>query len=146
MKTPFVNWWRAVARQIVAAPIQGRKGALCLFASLVFSAPAWAQDAPTLLRQMQNAEKTVSYQATQIVTRQGERQVAKIWRDGPKRRIEWLAPSVRQGDILVDDGSNVWLYHRAENTVTQTKSRERLPGARNASGPWKVSRVGGAFV
>jgi hypothetical protein len=139
--TPFVK-----SLPTLSAPYLGRKGALCLFASLAFHAPVWAQDAPTLFRQMQNAEKSVSYQARQIITRQGERQVANVWRQGVKRRVEWLEPSVRRGDVLVDDGSNVWLYHRSENTVTQTNSRQRTPGPRSGTTQWSVKRSAGDFV
>lgn len=72
------------------------------------------------------AERTAAYTATQIVTVDGRAsEVVHIWRDGRKQRLEWDEPSVRRGDVMVDDGVNVWLYHRQENAATQTKSTNR---------------------
>lgn len=93
------------------------------FLFLASRAPARAQDATTLLSQMQSAEATVSYSATQT----GMGGTARIYRSGRKRRLEWLAPAVRRGDVLVDDGAHVFLYHRSERRATETDSRGRAP-------------------
>jgi len=92
---------------------------LLLLASCV---SARAQDATTLLSQMRSAEATISYSATQT----GMGETARIYRSGRKRRVEWLSPSVRRGDLLVDNGWNVFLSHRAERSVTETVSRGLL--------------------
>lgn len=86
--------------------------------------PSRAQDATTLLSQMKSAEATVSYSATLS----GMGGTARVYRSGRKRRLEWLAPSIKRGDVLVDDGAHVWLYHRAEKSATKTDSRGRVPG------------------
>jgi hypothetical protein len=49
----------------------------------------------------------------------------RVWRQGRKQRIEYLAPAVRKGDIVVDDGQKVWIYLRADNMAMQTVSRGR---------------------
>lgn len=102
-----------------------------------------AQDAATLLKQMRAAETKAQFSATQITRRNGRQETAHLFRDGLKRRLEWLEPSVRRGDVLVDDGTNVWLYHRADNAVTQTKSASRAP---MLGGSWNVAKKDGDFV
>ena len=90
----------------------------CLL-SPVTAAPSGDQ----LLQQMTVAEENIAYSGVQIIQRAGrEREVAKIWRDGHKKRLEWLEPAVKKGDILVDDERSVWLFHRAENAAIQTKT------------------------
>jgi hypothetical protein len=108
---------------------RGRKGnflfsaILCLCGS-VFSA-AHAQSAADVVREVNGAEARIAYSATQIVQRGGAREVARIYRSGVKRRLEWVEPSIKRGDFLLDDGQNVWLYHRADNSAIQTKSAGR---------------------
>jgi len=84
---------------------------------------ARAQDATTLLSQMKSAEATIAYSATQT----GMGGTARIYRSGRKHRLEWLAPNVKRGDVLVDDGTHVFLYHRAERSATKTDSRAGAP-------------------
>lgn len=92
-----------------------------VFCVLPLAPSAHAQDAQTLVSQMQSAERTAAFSAIQ----KGQGGTARIYRSGLKRRLEWLE-GVRRGDVLVDDGQHVTLYHRAENSATQTDSR---PGA-----------------
>jgi negative regulator of sigma E activity len=91
--------------------------------SLLISAPAFAAPgAGDLLRSMEGAEKSLSYSATALVTRgSAPPMTIQIWRDGAKRRLEWSAPQIMRGDVLVDDGRSVWRYHRAENSAVQTR-------------------------
>lgn len=103
---------------------------------LLMPSPAYAQSAEDILQAVRQAEMKAEYSATQFVQSGDTREVAKIYRDGLKRRIEWLQPSVKNGDVLVDDGQNVSIYHRAENTLTQTQSARRAPVF--ASSGWKV--------
>ncbi len=103
---------------------------------LLTPSPAHAQSAEEILQAVRRAEMKAEYSATQFVQSGDTREVAKIYRDGLKRRLEWLQPSVKNGDVLVDDGQNVSIYHRAENTLTQTQSPRRAP-AFSSSG-WKV--------
>ena len=53
------------------------------------------------------------------------RETATVWQRGEKVRFEWSAPARKRGDLLVDDGKLVSLFHRAENSVIQTNSRRR---------------------
>lgn len=93
-----------------------------LFLALLLEASSIARaqtpDAATLLNDVLRAERTAQFSG---VESDGDAKF-NIWRDGRKRRIEWLAPPVRRGDILVDNGANVWLFHKQENAAIQTKS------------------------
>jgi outer membrane lipoprotein-sorting protein len=76
-----------------------------------------------LLRAMMNAERTVSYTATETMTTLGAPTiVAKIQRKGIKRRVEYSAPPIMRGDIQLDDGATVWRFHKAENSVVKTRT------------------------
>jgi negative regulator of sigma E activity len=102
--------------------------ALCAFSQAANAAPK-VPAANDLLRAMSQAEQKAEFYGVMVTNRRGEPgETVRIWRDGAKRRLEWLSPPVRRGDVLVDDGQNVWLYHRNENAAVQTKSlrRERM--------------------
>ncbi|RYG56247.1 hypothetical protein EON80_29590 [bacterium] len=107
---------------------------LCLSGALVQTSQAQSSDA--ILNAVKQSEGKIEYSATQVVQRQNEREVAKIYRDGVKKRIEWLSPDVKKGDILVDDGTNVTLYHRSDKSAVQTRSQRRLTNLTGAG--WKV--------
>lgn len=108
---------------------------LCLWHSAALAAPAAEQ----LLQQMAQAERSVSYSATATTAGQGEaRATMRVWRSGAKRRLEYTAPPVRRGDVVVDDGTSVWTYHRAENSAVQTHSRP------DRSGDW--ARLGQTYT
>ena len=113
-------------------------------AATVATAPARAQDAATLISQMRAAESKAQYSGTLSIVRGGQRESARVWRDGQKRRWQWSAPALKKGDVLVDNGVNLYLYHAAENNVTQTQSAPALP---NLGGGWKVvSPLGAHYV
>lgn len=141
------------------------KGALLLtlllashFAAKPTSAQPASAQAARLLKQMMNAERNANYTAVQTTSRRNSAPVrVRIWRLGSKRRLEYLAPDLNRGDVLVDDGQNTWLYHRAENAAVQTRSqaprdgsnasrraaRVRLSGQESVSGraAWKIDLV-----
>ena len=104
---------------------------------------AHAQNATTILNQMRAAEARAQYSGTLFIVRGGQRETATVWRDGAKRRWEWSAPALKKGDVLVDNGANLYLYHRSENSVTQTQSTSTLP---NLGGGWNVAKSGNNFV
>ena len=112
-------------------------------AATVATPPAHAQDAATLIQQMRAAEAKTQYRGTLFIVRGGQRETANVWRDGNKRRWEWSAPDLKKGDVLIDNGANLTLYHRSENSVTQTQSTSILP---NLGGGWNLSKSGGDFV
>jgi outer membrane lipoprotein-sorting protein len=98
------------------------------------SARAWK-----LLQRMMQVERTAEFSGVSTISGRGGAPIKmRVWRQANKRRYEYVAPPVKRGDLLVDDGQNVWLYHRAENAAVQTKtSRARMgalrsPGARRA--------------
>ncbi len=101
---------------------EARTGNVLASCFLFLASVAHAQDAQTLVSQMQTAEKTASYSAIQ----KGQGGTARVFRSGLKRRLEWLE-GVRRGDVLVDDGQHVTLYHQGEHSATQTDSRPRVP-------------------
>ncbi|PQV64864.1 hypothetical protein B1R32_103131 [Abditibacterium utsteinense] len=101
-----------------------------------FASAAKAQSADEILRAVRQNEAKIQYSATQIVQSGAVREVATLYRSGLKRRLEWSAPSVKAGDILIDDGQIVTLYHRADKTAIQTRSFRRVPGF--AAGNWKA--------
>lgn len=105
---------------------------------MVSAVPARAQDAASLIGQMQAAEAKAQYSGTLFIARDGRRETARVYRDGAKRRWEWSTPAFKNGDLLVDDGSNLYLYHRSENSVTQTRSTPLLPDLGNG---WKVAKA-----
>ncbi|HVF85350.1 MAG TPA: hypothetical protein VM821_05180, partial [Abditibacteriaceae bacterium] len=79
--------------------------------------------AARVITQMANAESNANYTAVQTIARRNSTPIrVRIWRLGRKRRLEYLAPNLNRGDVLVDDGRNTWLYHRAENAAVQTRS------------------------
>ncbi len=117
-------------------------GAFTLTA-LTTTPSAHAQNAATLIAQMRAAEAKTQYSGTLTIVRNGQRETARVWRDGAKRRWEWTAPAFKKGDVLVDNGTNLYLYHRAENNVTQTQS---TPALSNLGNGWNASKSGGNFV
>lgn len=104
----------------------------------LLASSAHAQDAQTLVSQMKQAEATITYSATQ---KTGNGNTTRVFRSGLKRRVEWLSPDVKRGDIMVDNGANVFLYHRAEKSATKTDSRSRVPSfvATGAATPTKFA-------
>jgi outer membrane lipoprotein-sorting protein len=79
-----------------------------------------------LLRAMMNAERTVSYSATETMTSlDGPTIVAKVQRKGIKRRVEYSAPPIMRGDLQVDDGKIVWRFHKSENSAIKTQTTGR---------------------
>ncbi len=113
------------AKMLWSREREGGKSKLSVFpfSVLLLVAPVHAQDAATLLSQMQAAEKTAQYSATQT----GPGGTARVYRSGLKRRLEWVAPEGKRGDVLVDDGTKVFWYRRAERSATQTNSRPHVP-------------------
>ena len=112
-------------------------------AAIAATPSAHAQDAATIIRQMRAAEAHAQYSGTLFIVRGGQRETATVWRDGPKRRWQWSAPALKKGDVLVDNGANLILYHRSENSVTQTQSTSVL---RNLGSGWNVSKSGNDYL
>lgn len=100
----------------------------------LFLCPLGAQAAPSasdLMRSVAAAEKSLSYSGTAVVTRGTAPPMSiKVWRSGGKSRLEWTAPPVMNGDVLVDDDVSVWRYHRGENSAFQTRGRAEIDYAR----------------
>ena len=111
-------------------------GASVLVCGMAIYTYAQAQNAEEILRAVRASEAKIAYSATQIVGRGDAREVAKIYRSGAKRRLEWLEPSVKRGDILVDDGEKVTLFHRSDNAALQTQSGRPLAGL--SAGNWQI--------
>ena len=114
--------------------------AFLLGAFIIPALPARAQNMPaaaTLIAQMQTAEKTAQYSATLFIARDGRRETAHVYRSGLKRRWEWTAPALKAGDVLVDNGANLYLYHASEKSVTVTGTTPRLA---NLGDGWKVAK------
>jgi outer membrane lipoprotein-sorting protein len=107
---------------IAGAPILGA----LLFWGHIVPAQAETPSADALLQAMGKAERTIQYSGVAEMARQGApTMVVRIWRSGSKRRLEYSAPQVMVGDLLIDDGSSVWRYHRADNSAVQTRSAAR---------------------
>ena len=112
-------------------------------ATIAATPSARAQDAATIINQMRAAEAKAQYSGTLFIVRNGRRETASVWRQGAKRRWQWNAPDLKKGDVLVDNGTNLYLYHASENSVTQTQSTSALP---DLGGGWKVGKSGGDYV
>jgi outer membrane lipoprotein-sorting protein len=83
-----------------------------------------------ILRRSIEKETTVSYVGQQETTVTGPRvnqHIEQIIKHKPpnKLRIEYLAPLQSKGDLLIDDGTTTWYYHRALNAVQQARGRVR---------------------
>jgi outer membrane lipoprotein-sorting protein len=77
-----------------------------------------------VLQDWARAERTLAFSATETVERPGAPTVRlRVQRDGRKRRLDYLAPNVRRGDSVIDDGKTTWIYLRGENVAVQTVSR-----------------------
>lgn len=129
MNQPFPNALLTSPRRITFR--NPRRKGLIFFAPSLFcglSCPAaLAQNADAILQSVRAGESKAQFRATQIVQRGGAREVATLYRSGLKRRLEWSAPNVRAGDILIDDGQTVTLFHRADKVAIQTQSTRRAP-------------------
>lgn len=102
--------------------------------------------AAQLLAQMADAERGANYSATETIERADSAPISlRVSRAGRKRFLQYLAPSIRRGDVLVDDGQKTWLYHRAENAVIQTNSAAPRVGPNRATNARVVgeTRLGG---
>lgn len=91
-----------------------------------------------LLRAMLNAERTLSYTATETTTRQGgATTVAHLQKSQGKKRLEYSAPAIMRGDLLIDNGQVLWRYHRAEKSAvkTRTSTRRANRSSRSAAQP-----------
>ena len=112
-----------------------KRAVLALFTTILVTRSA--QAAPLgedLLRAAMNAERTISYTATETTTRLGApTKIARVQQSGGKRRVEYSAPAIMKGDLLLDDGANLWLYHRAENSAVKTKTASRDADGRNSA-------------
>jgi negative regulator of sigma E activity len=84
------------------------------------------QAAPTgaeVLLAMTRARGTVSFRGTLVAQRPGAPTVkARIWKQGVKHRLEFLEPQIMNGDLMLDDGTHIWRYHKSENAAVQTRS------------------------
>ena len=96
-------------------------------ASLLLAAPGALHAAPEVgdvLRTFATAEKTLSYSAVETLERPGQPAVKlRVQRDGRKRRFDYVAPDVRRGDAVIDNGRVVWIYLKSETAAVQTLSR-----------------------
>lgn len=100
---------------------------LPLLGSAISATAEVTPTAETLLRGMTNAEKTLSYSGTFVVSRPGTpTKTIQMWRSGEKRRLEWVSPPVSRGDLLVDDGQSVWHYFQKDNTAVQTRGATEI--------------------
>ena len=105
-----------------------RRNFLQLTIAALASLPAHAAPgAGDLLRSMAGAQNSLSYSGTMQITRPAAASITiQIWRAGEKQRLEWTAPALMRGDVLVDDGQSVWHYHRAENSAIQTRGTAEI--------------------
>lgn len=98
------------------------------FSAVAAHAAPSAQD---LLRTLEKSAKTLHYSGTTIVTKPGTpTRTIQVWRAGEKRRLEWTAPPISRGDILVDDGQSVWHYFHSEKSAIQTRGDTEIDWSR----------------
>ena len=104
-----------------------------IFKCAFFLVPLWSSialatpKANDLLQAMEKADKSLRYSGTAIVSRpDAASKTIQIWRDGEKRRLEWTAPAISRGDLLVDDGKNAWHYFQSENSAVQTRGAAEI--------------------
>lgn len=86
----------------------------CLASGVEAQTPSGAQ----LLQAMANADRMAQYSGVETVSQTGAKPIKmRIWRHGQQRRLEYLAPPITRGDLLVNNGTELWSYHRSENAV-----------------------------
>lgn len=115
--------------------------ALVLASTLAHAAPSGDE----LLRAMRSSQERVAYTATETTVRSGAPTVvARVQSSGGKRRIEYLAPAIMKGDLLIDDGQTLWRYHRAEKSAvkTRTPAKSDAPQPAAKRGHFAVSNQG----
>lgn len=100
-----------------------------------------------LLQRMQQARKTTSYSAQRTIWRKQSPVIkTQIWRAGDKRRIEYIEPPIRKGDITVNDGKYTWRYHRSENSVIQTPNSHNNRAGRGSNRNFNVTNEGATTI
>lgn len=139
MTTFFASSLRKINRNALAFVAGVSLCGAGFVSSPVLAAPAKRAAQPTnamnLLRQMMRANRTATFSGVEIMSRQGAPDVSmRVWQQGVKRRVEWLAPPIRRGDVLIDDGTNVWLYHNRDRAAVQTKSMRSTDAEQMPSG------------
>jgi len=85
-------------------------GTFLVAGALILASSAFAQEGRTGIMVWEHGDK---------------RETATVWQKGTKARFEWTEPTERKGDLIVDNGRVVSQFHKGENTVTQTTSRNR---------------------
>ena len=96
--------------------------------------------------QARDASHKVSFRATQTIERpQRAAEVVKIWNGGGQRRYEFQAPTVRRGDVIFDNGRDLWIYHRSDNSAVQTRSAKNGIGDKVLQN-LNVKRAGSATI
>lgn len=107
---------RFLARYAVAAAV------FLLPAASVHAAP----NGESLMQAMIQAERTVPYSAIETITRTGGATVvANLKKSGGKKLLQYTAPAIMRGDVLVDNGQSLLRYHRAEKSAVRTRRTNR---------------------
>lgn len=107
---------RSLARYAIASAI-----------FLLPAAPAYAApNGESLMQAMMQAERSVSYTATETITQTGGATVvASLKKSGGKKLLQYTAPAIMRGDVLVDNGQSLLRYHRAEKSAVKTRTANR---------------------
>jgi len=124
--------------------LSGLRAAFVFLLAAALARPGLAGPLPQdLLRAMRHAEDSVQYSAVMVTQRGGQREVARVYRSGRMRRVEWVQPANRVGDLTVDDGRDRYDYRALGNSVIESKSAPEVPGYRPGAGlPLSVSGPG----
>lgn len=102
-----------------------------------------APAAGDVLRNSARAEKTLAFTAVETIERPGAPAVKlRVQRDGRQRRLDYLAPDVRRGDAVIDNGREVWIYLKSENAAVQTLSRPESDGGPRPGGTARIAGTG----
>lgn len=112
--------------------------------SLLTVSSAAAPGGAELLKAMTKAEKSVACSGIMTISAQGAAPMTvRFWRDGAKRRLEWTAPPVMAGDVLLDSGRSIWRYHRTENSAVETRGAGEISWKRFTPGAITSAKVAG---
>lgn len=97
-----------------------------------------------LLKAMTSAEKSLVCSGTLTISAPGGAPMTvRFWRDGARRRLEWTAPPVMAGDVLLDSGRSIWRYHRAENSAVETRGAGEIAWNRFTPGTVGGDKIAG---
>ena len=100
---------------------------MLIIALISLHSAVFADDALALLRQSVTAEKSITYRGERVTTFPGskfERILEYVARDGKRFRSEIRQPEMLRGQIIIDDGSRMFVLKKGEKSASVRPSMQ----------------------